>query len=39
MERIFSTIEALDLKNLPSVEIIKVPKGMASATNLGGSNI
>ncbi|WP_339836317.1 TonB-dependent receptor [uncultured Maribacter sp.] len=34
-----STIEAFDLENLTSVEIIKGPKGTGFGTNLGGSII
>lgn len=33
----FSTIEAYDLENLNSIEIIKGPKGTAYGTNLGGA--
>lgn len=35
----FSTIEAFDLENLTSVEIIKGPKGTGFGTNLGGAII
>ncbi|TVZ15856.1 TonB-dependent receptor [Maribacter sp. MAR_2009_72] len=35
----FSTIEAYDLENLTSVEIIKGPKGTGFGTNLGGAII
>jgi iron complex outermembrane receptor protein len=35
----FSTIEAYDLENLTSIEIIKGPKGTGFGTNLGGSII
>lgn len=35
----FSTIEAYDLENLNSVEVIKGPKGTAFGTNLGGAII
>ncbi|WP_405384579.1 TonB-dependent receptor domain-containing protein [Maribacter sp. LLG6340-A2] len=35
----FSTIEAYDLENLTSVEIIKGPKGSSFGTNLGGAII
>lgn len=35
----FSTIEAFDLENLTSVEIIKGPKGSGFGTNLGGAII
>ncbi|WP_240740223.1 TonB-dependent receptor family protein [Flagellimonas allohymeniacidonis] len=33
----FSTIEAFDLENLGSLEVIKGPKGTAYGTNLGGA--
>lgn len=33
----FSTIEAFDLENLNSMEVIKGPKGTAYGTNLGGA--
>nr|WP_297917767.1 TonB-dependent receptor [uncultured Allomuricauda sp.] len=33
----FSTIEAFDLENLGSIEVIKGPKGTAFGSNLGGS--
>lgn len=33
----FSTIEAYDLENLTSIEVIKGPKGTAYGTNLGGA--
>ncbi len=33
----FSTIEAFDLENLTSMEVIKGPKGTAYGTNLGGA--
>lgn len=33
----FSTIEAFDLENLGSIEIIKGPKGSAYGSNLGGA--
>lgn len=33
----FSTIEAFDLENLNSIEVIKGPKGTAYGTNLGGA--
>jgi iron complex outermembrane receptor protein len=33
----FSTIEAYDLENLTSMEVIKGPKGTAYGTNLGGA--
>jgi iron complex outermembrane receptor protein len=35
----FSTIEAYDLENLTSVEVIKGPKGTGFGTNLGGAII
>lgn len=35
----FSTIEAYDLENLTSVEVIKGPKGTSFGTNLGGAII
>ncbi|MEZ4809614.1 MAG: TonB-dependent receptor [Allomuricauda sp.] len=35
----FSTIEAFDLENLGSLEVIKGPKGTAFGTNLGGAII
>ena len=35
----FSTIEAFDLENLTSVEVIKGPKGTSFGTNLGGAII
>lgn len=35
----FSTIEAYDLENLTSIEIIKGPKGTGFGTNLGGAII
>ena len=33
----FSTIEAYDLENLTSIEVVKGPKGTAYGTNLGGA--
>ena len=33
----FSTIEAFDLENLTSIEVIKGPKGTGFGTNLGGA--
>ena len=33
----FSTIEAFDLENLSSIEVIKGPKGTAFGSNLGGA--
>ena len=35
----FSTIEAYDLENLTSIEVIKGPKGTGFGTNLGGALI
>ena len=35
----FSTIEAFDLENMNSIEVIKGPKGTAFGTNLGGAII
>jgi len=35
----FSTIEAYDLENMNSIEVIKGPKGTAFGTNLGGTII
>lgn len=35
----FSTIEAYDLENLTSIEIVKGPKGTGFGTNLGGAII